>query len=213
MSRLLLFFALIVVSFGGCSFVNSTIKPELKQVVTNMDVSSAVPIYLGKFVEQTGQKCQGIKKSELGIVTANVYTDPQGQELIRNALARELQQVGFVVKHGKSGKNIQIDATILEYFVEPEVRLLFARVCAVVTVDIIVSFPTDKKYRRKFKGISNIYTPLFWHSSIPIAGDSVYQTAVELALQDFLKKSVPALCQIIENKGIFSATQIGKEPK
>jgi len=156
--------------------------------------------------DQTKEPRQGVKKNELGRISANIYTATSPRDILFQAMEIELAAIGAQIKDSNitmekdTTNGVQISATLLDYFVEPEVELFMARICAVVTVEIVIEFSNGKKYRNLWKGVNGIYTPMFWYTSIPMEGERIYQAALEGAMKDFLIQAIPGICELISKK-------------
>ncbi len=184
----------------GCSFANSTIQPIYQHTEKLSEAKFSFPIYLAAVEDNTNEDRQGIKKNDLGWESASIFTNPNPSILVRNALEIELSAVGFQVLSPDacvSNDIAKIYVKLEKYFVEPEVKLFLARICSVIQAEIILDLP-QKKLRRRFKGLSSIYTPMFWYTSLPMEGDSIYTSALEKAMEDFTIKSIPSIVEKLQ---------------
>lgn len=166
----------------------------------------SIPLYLVHGANQTNKDFQGVKKNEIGWISAKIYTQPQPNEILHATLETELAAVGFQVLPPDAcvGNEIpKIYPILQEYFVEPEVKLFLARICAVVKADIVIALPQGKQWKRTFTGMNSIYTPIFWYTFLPMEGDAIYQAALEGAMNDWITQAVPSICDFLATQPLI----------
>ncbi len=193
--RIFLLFFVVSGSLTGCSIFDSTVEPSYTKIINPLKVQKATSLKLHPIISQRNLEYAGVKKSEYGLVLANIYTKPEPEKVFRQALEMELQEAGFLL--GEDSSFLGLKVNLLDFFVEPQINYFYATVCGVVEAEITIQTPQGDNYTRKFKGISKIYAPI-WYSTIPIWGDEVYASAFEYALRNFLEKSLKGVIEIVD---------------
>lgn len=170
------------------------------KAVANIKISTPLSIYIGEIAAQNDLGFDGVKKNEYGIAKAKLYCKPDSVSFFKQALTLELTEAGFEVKEGYNKTELQIKAHLHQCFVEPKVSLVYATVCGVIEADIIIGFPNGTAYRRRFKGFGQTHTSI-WYSVMPIFSNSLYTATLELAMNRFMKKAIPAVSELIQQQG------------
>lgn len=202
---------LVGAMLGGCSVFDATVEPAYDRRAGTEKLSAPAHLHLINVTSTRSWQYEGVKKNEFGMVIAKIATKSRPERLVARALALELEGAGFKVNDRTARRAVQLACELQQFFVEPEIQLLKGNVTAVVKADLTVCLPGGAIYRRSFKGIGNVYS-LMWYSFISVWSDHLYAAAFELALQDFTKKTVRALVELVSSTGRGTAPPAKKQP-
>jgi hypothetical protein len=189
-------FPLLIFFSIGCAFSEGRIKPNYLESINTLKINKNITVTITKAVDhpdqfRNGIFRQGIRKNGYGMETANMFTDPKGPEIIRNVVTLELQNAGFIISNTNTEKNPEIEIEVINLFMEPEVGFFAGDVITVTDVNITVIIK-NKSFKRRFKGIG-VSTTLLWT-------DYFYEVSLKASLQDFSKKAIPEIINLIESE-------------
>lgn len=188
--------------FLNCALSEGTLMPSHPKAVADVEKLSkpiSLKINTVEFPEFNGKV--GIRKGGYGNEFPNVKIDsvPKPEIIFMKALELELKEAGFNIVESKA--DYEISLVILKYFSEPEVGLFAGELFANAKAEIFVKMKNGKIYKRKIMGVGNVVT-LAWT-------DGFYTEALELALQDFMRQSIPVIKDLIQGK-ISGSTELSK---
>jgi hypothetical protein len=181
----------------NCAFTEGTIKASYQNPIVTEKTKKKIVLIFDKSDDsinsfQDGMYREGIRKNGYGGETANMFIEPKGPELLKKILTMELQNAGFEIVPKSANVDLpEMEMEVLQIFMEPEVGFFAGDVVSVVDANVIVKVK-NKSYRRRFKGIGET-TTLVWT-------DGFYAISLKRSLEDFSKKSVPAIIKLIEEK-------------
>ncbi len=184
----------------SCAFVDRTAKVGMKRDVYTKQLSTSKTLYMGDVWEKSPSLRQGIVKNGYGWETANVYTETSPVEFIKQTLAKELSRYGYrVIDAGKSkSKYPRISIEVFQAFCEPYLAWTYINYDAVVEVEITLEMGRGKAYKRRVKGIGRHRATDSCGMPKTLCIECNYEDSYAMALEDFVKKSVPAIAEMVK---------------
>ncbi|RHX90230.1 hypothetical protein DLM76_20410 [Leptospira yasudae] len=189
-------FSILLVS-SNCAFSEGTIRADYPNPILNEKTKKNVTLIFQKSDDSPvsivdGFNREGIRKNSLGFETAHMFTDPKGPQMLKEILTMELKNSGIdVVESSDSAKAPQLELELLHLFMEVEVGIFAGDIVTIIDADIIMK-TNGKVYKRRFKGIGESRT-ILWI-------DHFYKKSLKRSLEDFVKKSVPEIITLINEK-------------
>ncbi len=180
---------LTVVFVSGCALGDRKIALRYQPAAAATG-GTGQKVAVVKFVDRRDKQEIGEVRNGYGMKTAKVYAE--GQDVgawVANALSDELTQAGFAVQKFNDAAPPEVSIAITGFVPEAYIRMFLQERCTIranITVQKAGVVLLNKEYQGECKKVA-------WTAS---TGE--YEAAMQGALQDLMKKSVPEIVAAIK---------------